>query len=530
MKKIKYISLLLTFIVLLGACESTDLDLQDDPTQLSPESANPDYILNSINVALNNQVLTLTGLTAPVVRHINQFGTYTNPINGIKQSSMENPWNQNYVILNNLKVLKSISNDENLPHHVAMAEISSAFSIINLVDYLGVAIYSQAVNPDEYPNPGLDDGETIYNSVYDVLDDAISRLHESASYTPDDIFYNGDLQKWEKLANSLKIKMLVQTRKAVSFNNGDAAQVINDILASGMYLQNHNEDFQFRYGTNEISPDSRHPGYISNYVGAPSDYMSNDFMARLVNGLNTNDPRLRAFIYRQTSNAPGVFIDDCINAGFGTSVCYIGNGYWGRLHADESGVPNDNLLRSTLGSYPVGGAYDEDQFLSVSGVPNKKGAGINPILTASNIKFLLAEAALTIPGVNGNHRDYFIAGMQDSFDKVASFVERSLDDVPDYLNLEISNYDTAATDEDKLKLIVNQNYIASFGNGIEPYNAYRRTGYPEFILPNFQDPGPFPRSMFLPKSELDSNDNPNLVQKALTDQVFWDTNPAGFID
>jgi hypothetical protein len=40
----------------------------------------------------------------------------------------------------------------------------------------------------------------------------------------------------------------------------------------------------------------------------------------------------------------------------------------------------------------------------------------------------------------------------------------------------------------------------------------------------------FPRSLFLPSSELNSNDNPDLVQKSLTDQVFWDTNPAGFID
>jgi hypothetical protein len=61
------------------------------------------------------------------------------------------------------------------------------------------------------------------------------------------------------------------------------------------------------------------------------------------------------------------------------------------------------------------------------------------------------------------------------------------------------------------------------------YNAYRRTGYPDLregIIPV----GPFPRSFYFPKAEIDTNDNPNLTQGVLTDQVFWDTNPAGFID
>jgi len=49
-----------------------------------------------------------------------------------------------------------------------------------------------------------------------------------------------------------------------------------------------------------------------------------------------------------------------------------------------------------------------------------------------------------------------------------------------------------------------------------------------------QDPiiaaGNFPRSFFIPESELNSNANPDLVQKSLTDKVFWDTNPDGFIN
>ena len=72
-------------------------------------------------------------------------------------------------------------------------------------------------------------------------------------------------------------------------------------------------------------------------------------------------------------------------------------------------------------------------------------------------------------------------------------------------------------------------YLALYGNGLEAYNNYRRTGYPD--LQGVVISGTtFPRSFYLPSSELNSNDNPDLVQKSLTDQVFWDTNPANFID
>ena len=40
--------------------------------------------------------------------------------------------------------------------------------------------------------------------------------------------------------------------------------------------------------------------------------------------------------------------------------------------------------------------------------------------------------------------------------------------------------------------------------------------------------GPFPRSFRYPESEV--NTNPNVDQTTADNQVFWDTNPAGFIN
>ena len=528
MKKIINKFLILSIVIaIFSSCESTNMDLLNDPGELNPESANPDYILNSILVGTNIQNMNLNGLTAGIVRQVNMFSTYNN---NISVNSMNGAWITTYLALNNKNLLESIASEKNLTHHVAIAKIMEATQMINLVDYIGTATLSQAANPDVYPTPGLDSGEYIYSEMLTLLEEAKSELQLSASYTPNDFYYGGDLNKWEKYANSLIIKMLVQERKSANFDAATAATTINNIVSSGKYISNFQDDFQYNYATNDVNPDARHPFFIGNYLSGANGYMSNDFMKRLLYFKSNEDPRLKQYIYRQTADAPtGVFIDDCITGGGGAD-CYVGFGYWGRIHADETGIPNDNLLRATYGAYPAGGALDTDAPVNVLDAGNMGGAGINPMLTASTIHFLLAEAILTIPGVNGNAKDEVVLGIENSFNKVQDFTGTTFDptNVAAYIT-EVSNNFSSADAEGKLAIAVEESYIAGFGNSINAYNSYRRTGYPAFGV-SFQNPGAFPRSMYLPKSEIDSNDNPDFVQKQITDQVFWDTNPAGFIN
>jgi hypothetical protein len=92
----------------------------------------------------------------------------------------------------------------------------------------------------------------------------------------------------------------------------------------------------------------------------------------------------------------------------------------------------------------------------------------------------------------------------------------------------LGNYTNAATDQDRLNVIMKEFYIASWGNSVESYNGYRRTGYPELggsVVSNTD----FPRNFLIPDSELNSNDNPDLEQITRTTKVFWDTNPDNFI-
>lgn len=170
---------------------------------------------------------------------------------------------------------------------------------------------------------------------------------------------------------------------------------------------------------------------------------------------------------------------------------------------------------------------------STTNSSNLGGAGIGPFLTASFVHFLLAEAALPTPqgmGANGNSSDLLQTAIELSFTKVedVSGEDISDGDITDYIDEVMAEFN-AADNEGKLEIIAREYYIASFGNSVEAYNLYRRTGYPDLQAHVLSSGGNFPRSFFIPASEIDTNSNIN-DQKMLTDQVFWDTNPAGFID
>ena len=64
-------------------------------------------------------------------------------------------------------------------------------------------------------------------------------------------------------------------------------------------------------------------------------------------------------------------------------------------------------------------------------------------------------------------------------------------------------------------------HIASYGNGLEAYNGYRRTGKPDNFQPTLvQNSGDYYNSFLYPGDHV--NLNSNATQKERTERVFWD--------
>ena len=145
-----------------------------------------------------------------------------------------------------------------------------------------------------------------------------------------------------------------------------------------------------------------------------------------------------------------------------------------------------------------------------------------------------AEMAL-VAGNTGDAKTFMLAGLTKQIAKVQTFAskdgsadlsfEPSAGDVTTFIADIEAKFD-AASMTGKWDLFGEQFLLSVFGNGVEAYNFYRRTGYPTTLQPNLDpNPGSFIRSMFYPANAV--NTNSNITQKSDQGQpVFWDTNPS----
>ncbi len=535
-------------LVLLFSCETTELELLDDPNAVAPAQSDIDYFLNNIQNAFKVQLegtplntLGLNEFGMEVTRITHMFGpTYQN---AYATSDLNQVWRSVYSnALPDIRTMTPLAEEQGLYTHVAIAKVLEAYMMTNMVDFFGDVPYSEAAKGTEFPNPNVDSGADVYNAVLNLLDEAIADFNKDEVSKPaSDLFYDADEGKWIKLANTLKLKIYVQTRLV----DGEAASKINAIVNGGNYITSSSDDFVAQYSSVDNNPDSRHPEFGPNFDNGTAEYMNTNFMYWLVEEKGIEDPRWRYYFYRQTlQNTTDVNEQSCITKfkpehyGPNDVFCNFSDaGFWGRDHGNADGIPPDRGVRTAFGQYPVGGRFDDNSGQTIIDRNiGLQGAGISPIMLASFVDFMLAESALTI-GVSGNPRNYLENGVRKSISKVMNFSPDNTDpdfvpseqDVEDYVATVLNAYDNAGNQEEQLEIIIKEYFIALWGNGIEAYNTYRRTGMPRLQPTILADPGPFIRTFFYPAVFADQNSN--VDQKTdVTQQVFWDNNPANFIN
>lgn len=559
MKTIKNNIYKLFFLVLLGftySCETAELELLDDPDQISPADSDLNFFLNSNLVSLANLFEGLTEPGMETTRMIHMFGPLYQT--AYSPDALNGEWSAMYsTIISNNRVLEPLAESLEAYQHLGISQIIEAYAVTSLVDYVGDIPYSEAVT--EISNPSRDPGDQVYGAILTLLDAAIVNLNKTSALSYNtDLFYNGDTSKWIKLANTLKLKMYVQTRLLSSgessiVNSSVSTAGINAIIASGNYITTRVDDFQFNWSTTDNNPDSRHPIFARNFdsPGVINDYMSNHFMTELNAGVDDKtvvDPRVRYYIYRQGPvNASDTNAQDCFGSlppehyGFSIPFCSTDfPGYWGRDHGDDGGIPPDTGSRATWGVYPVGGKFDDNSYTPITSRDiGYVGAGISPIMLASYVDFMLAESALTL-GTSGDPLAYLLSGITKSMDKVTSFggaqangtgFEATQAQIDAYIAEISDTYTNAASNDERLNIIMTEYQLALFGNGVEAYNSYRRTGMPNDLQPLRVAPvDNFLRSFFYPTVSVTNNSNSD-QKEGVTEPVFWDNNPTtGFIN
>lgn len=548
MKKIQTkFSLGLAIVLALFACETTELDLSTNPNALNPSQADATFFLNKVQIDF-----------AYWVHYVGHWGgelTRINYMNGRTYKNVFDPddwdqvWEDAYQnMFEDLRLMNILAEESGLTFHRAMGKVFQAYVLLTLVDYFGDVPYSEALKGEEGNlAPKADSGESVYQAALGLLDSAIADFGADGP-KPNDFYYGGDSAKWIKAANSIK--------KRAYLNLGDYS-AYNGVTD---YITDAADDFQFDWGTNPATPDTRHPYYggergLSSYYNdnnasytstGGNDYMSNWLMFKMLNGHGgIKDPRMAYYFYRQVDATPGFdseaneevlecglpdyFVPQQLQADNQpfcaptNSVSAAAAGYWGRDHGNDNGIPPDGLLRTLRGVYPAGGTFDDGSFKGQVNGAGLKGKGITPIVLSAWMHFMNAE----VQWRNGaDPLAETLSGLTASLNKTDDVGGPKLEEnaITTYTDAFTAKWNELNTTEDKMDLWATEFFIALTGNGIDGYNSYRRNGFPRDVQPNIEpDPGQFPLSQFYPAVYI--SNNANATQKTdLNVRVFWNAN------
>jgi hypothetical protein len=162
-------------------------------------------------------------------------------------------------------------------------------------------------------------------------------------------------------------------------------------------------------------------------------------------------------------------------------------------------------------------------------------------MLSAYVDFMVAEAIQTL-GVPGDAKARVESGIRKHMNFVRAFALASSQGgvvstfqpnatwtslVNAYVTAVNTEWDAAPSNR-KMTLIAREYWLSLFGNGVESYNLYRRTGQPDGMQPGLAvDPGLFPRSFLYPTVFVVTNKNAPAQKANLGQRVFWDTNPEG---
>lgn len=442
----------ITLIAMLSLLLSCDLDINENPN--SPTDATVSELLPHGQISVIEPFSNLANAIASsaVQTSVNtRYDNYT-----VSRTTIDGIWNANLYSggLKDLEEVIALGTVNEQWHYVGVAKLMKAYTFSLMVDLWNDIPYSEAFNPN-FDSPSFDAGSDIYANLETLIKEALTDLGKSSGRSPssDDVIYGGDLNKWQRMGNTLLLKMYNQIRLVDS----SVGPKMEALIAGNNLIQSSEDDFQLIFG-NTASPENRMQLFVNDYVVRLDNRISNYFNDLLT---SNNDPRIPYYFYNQSA---GTFV--------------------GRDAGNPNGLSTfeDQDTRTFHGAYPAGGKYDDGLGGVTTGDQGLGGAGTFRMMTNAMRLFIEAEASMTM-GITASASIpvLFEQGMRESMKKVNELgVGPGISDnqINTYVASRMAIFN-ASNDADKLKLIMMEKYVHLFGNGVEQYNDWRRTGFPD---------------------------------------------------
>lgn len=423
-KNYLFILVTLTFATISCNKELDRINLNPNAT----EKAQPDYLLTA---AIKNTADAYWGTannmnsTLLFVQHWSKI-QYTEEDRYIfSNSSFTSLWTTGYsqsiTGLNNIIQLGTTLNN---PNYKGVALVLRSWVFLLLTDAYGDIPYKQAGAIDSFITPVYDRQKDVYYGLLDDLKAAKASLNPSGKAIAGDIVYNGNINRWKKLANALRLRIALRIadRDAVK-----AKQVLADIANEGDgYISDNADNAQLVYLT---SP-QQNP--VNALFETRDDYrISKSVVDKL---FQLNDPRLPVYASKTQTVTPQEYV----------------------------GVPN-GLTTSDASNLGFAKTSRPGAYFLAAQAPAV-------IFSYAELLFDRAEAAA---------RGFTAEDPADLYQQAikASFKQYGISDAAaaNYIAQTAVQYDAA----NFRKSIGEQKWVALFGEGLEAFAEWRRLDYPQ---------------------------------------------------
>ncbi|WP_020601262.1 SusD/RagB family nutrient-binding outer membrane lipoprotein [Spirosoma panaciterrae] len=472
------LALVLGLFFLYACKDLTQLNI--NPNGVQPETVNPNLVMPTV-LTETAKLYTNLGFQdiAGVVQHTQKdawFSGHNDYDWGGDQS-----WTSYYDQLrnNDLVYQRAVALNMEFQQGVALVMKSMLFGLIT--DLWGDAPYTNALKGEaggiDNIAPKYDSQDVIYSGILADLDKASTLLSKpKASYSSivesADVYYAGDPTKWQRLANSLKLRYLMR----ISTKQPDVAKSgIEKIVANPTQypiIDDASFDATMAFVGNN-SGDAWPSNSVFDISG--SNYRRIKMCSTLLKAMQpTNDPRLA--VWAKKVEIP-LKVDATLPAGTDkivSGVRYLSPDKVGNTPIDTDpnyvGIPpSSSQLPSAYNFNPTPGQTSVNPHVSYLNEIYTQAKGTllkSRLVSAAEVNFILAEAAQK-GWAAGDAKTRYENGVK------ASLTAWGL----------TSSYATFITQkgvayDGTLNQIISQKWIASWTSATEAWFDYRRTGLP----------------------------------------------------
>ncbi|WP_067146404.1 SusD/RagB family nutrient-binding outer membrane lipoprotein [Pseudotamlana agarivorans] len=383
----------------------------------------------------------------------------------------EKPYDAGYNTLRNVNNLIEVSQvSDALKGYYGAGLVLKCLNYHFITDAYGDIPYSEASLGRTEGNffPSFTPQSEIYEGILNDLELANEILSNVTSDISGDILFSGDILKWRKFANSLKLRLLL---RILDVKPQVAIEGIKNIV-------NNPSDFPI-FQSNEDMAALQHeidnpPSRYDTRVGSFDSYRLSKIMEIRLKELN--DSRLKVFAQPISASEKGIYSENWDDYG----------GILNGLNADdsESYSPTNNPDKSGSNYISRLGVLYACKECSDLASPI---AAQTVIMSYSEVQFILAEA--TTRGIidSKDAEVYYQNGIRASFEyylervKVGGWNDLAEEleslDMTVYLSQEKVNL-TSEISQDLDKILL-QKWISQFYVGFESWSDWRRTNRPE---------------------------------------------------